>query len=101
MTDKFYFSRAWRDFRKAYIQTHPVCSVTGCGKPTYALDHVIRRSLAPERSLDPTNIAPLCQEHHNRKSRVHDQTGKTGVYQHEMQGCDATGQPLDPKHHWR
>jgi hypothetical protein len=99
-SDPFYYSRIWRKFRAEYLKRHPICAVAGCGKLATNLDHKIRRPIGPDFPPDD-GLDGLCQEHHSRKTRVHDQTGKTGEYKHKMQGCDANGMPLDTaNHHW-
>jgi hypothetical protein len=99
MTDAFYNRTAWRNFRKAYLQRHPLCAVPGCGRLANHLDHKIRRPIGPDFPSDD-GLDGLCAAHHNRKSRVHDQTRKTGVYHHELHGCSADGVPLSQDHHW-
>jgi len=98
---KFYWSKAWRAFRAKYLRLHPWCSVPGCTERATHLDHIIPRARAPDRAFDETNLAGLCASHHSRKTRVHDQVGRTDTYVHTLSGCDPSGEPLDPSSHWR
>ena len=76
-----------------------MCAVPGCDRPANVVDHVIRRPIGPDFPPDD-GLNGLCYEHHNRKTRVHDQVGKTGTYKHRIDGCDLTGVPLARDHHW-
>lgn len=53
----------WRRLRAEHLKAHPFC--VRCGAPAREVDHVIPRSVAPERRLDPTNLQGLCTPCHS------------------------------------
>lgn len=53
----------WRRLRNEHLRKHPKC--VRCGEPAQEVDHIIPRSVAPERRLDPTNLQSLCKAHHS------------------------------------
>jgi hypothetical protein len=100
MSDQFYRRAAWRKFRAEFLKRHPMCAVTGCGRPATHVDHKIRRPIGPDFPPD-SGLDGLCAEHHGRKTRLHDQPRKLGPYEHRLIGCDQDGNPLDKSSHWR
>lgn len=67
---KLYNSRAWRKFRKQYLETNPLCvmcDAEGIITPATVLDHIkqVRKGGDP---YDTDNVQSLCSKHHNRKS---------------------------------
>lgn len=67
---KLYNSRAWRNFRKQYLEANPLCvhcEKEGIITAATVLDHIKQvRAGGDPFSLD--NVQPLCAKHHNRKS---------------------------------
>lgn len=53
----------WRRLRLEHLRAHPYC--VRCGAPAREVDHIVPRSVAPERRLDPTNLQSLCKSHHS------------------------------------
>ena len=53
----------WRKLRAAHLSAHPRC--IRCGKQAVEVDHIIPRSVAPERRRDPTNLQSLCKPCHS------------------------------------
>lgn len=53
----------WRRLRAAHLREHPNCR--RCGAPAREVDHIVPRSVAPERRLDPTNLQSLCTPCHS------------------------------------
>jgi 5-methylcytosine-specific restriction endonuclease McrA len=53
----------WRKLRDRHLRDHPFC--VRCGNPASDVDHIIPRSVAPERRLDPTNLQSLCKGCHS------------------------------------
>lgn len=92
--DPFYWSKPWRALRARTLANNQVCA---CGGRTSRVDHIQTRRQAPSRELDPTNLIAMCEPCHNAKTARHD--GGFGN-QVRMRGCDASGRPLDPNHHW-
>jgi 5-methylcytosine-specific restriction endonuclease McrA len=58
----FYSSDTWRAFRAEFLGTNPVCSE--CGGIADTIHHIVPRTDAPDRALDPTNCLPLCKTCH-------------------------------------
>ncbi|WP_245710799.1 HNH endonuclease [Citreimonas salinaria] len=53
----------WRRLRLDHLKHHPWC--IRCGAQAAEVDHIIPRSKAPERRLDPTNLQSLCKPCHS------------------------------------
>ena len=53
----------WRRLRAEHLRKHPWCR--RCGDPAREVDHIVPRSAAPERRLDPTNLQSLCTPCHS------------------------------------
>jgi 5-methylcytosine-specific restriction enzyme A len=67
---QFYSSPAWRAFRRAILAARPAC--VDCGGRATDLDHLVPVREAPERALDPMNVAPRGHRHHSaRTARLH------------------------------
>lgn len=70
--DRFLDSRAWRKLSKAKLAETPWCEIClksrGVYNPARDVDHIIPRSEAPERRLDPTNLQSLCKRCHSAKT---------------------------------
>lgn len=64
----FYNSKEWRSLRARFIRAYPVC--VHCGHMANQVDHIhpIRQNW--DRRLDLTNLQPLCQSCHSRKTRL-------------------------------
>lgn len=68
--DPFYLTTAWRRFRAEILAAHPWC--VDCGARATDVDHLATVREAPDRALDPANVAPRCHRHHSaRTSREH------------------------------
>lgn len=69
---RFYKSAPWRKLRAAHLDRHPLCAqCERDGRTVEAahVHHVIERTKAPARALDPSNLESLCQPCHNRRRR--------------------------------
>jgi 5-methylcytosine-specific restriction protein A len=67
---QFYQTEAWRTFRREIMAARPAC--VDCGRPATDVDHLETVRQAPERALDPSNVAQRCHRHHSaRTSREH------------------------------
>lgn len=105
--DVFYSSRPWQRLRGMKLRATPVCEIPGCDRIAQHVDHRTSRRQAPDLELDPGNLVSLCKPHHSSKTARRDggfgHKTKTGGDEYAgiiTRGCDATGQPLDPGHHW-
>lgn len=99
--DPFYKTEAWRRLRQQYRAEHPVCETPLCSKPTSHVDHILSRKKGGA-SLDKNNLQAQCHSCHSRKTAMID--GGFGNKARQdlggVVGCDASGNPLDPKHRW-
>ena len=69
--NKFYSSRAWRALSVAVRKRHPLCvrcADVGVVRPADLVDHIKPVRVHPELRLDVTNLQPLCNSCHNRKT---------------------------------
>lgn len=76
-SDKFYDTAAWRNFRKYYLITHPLCvdcEADGVVEPAVVVDHIKPYKERPDLGLDETNMRGLCRLHDNRRRR--DRSGR-------------------------
>ena len=86
----------WQQARRSYLAEHPLCVMCdAAGKVTAAtvVDHV-----RPHRGdmllfWDRDNWQPLCAPCHDGAKATQERSGR-------VIGCDASGVPIDPCHHW-
>lgn len=86
----------WRRARKAYLQQNPLCVVCrqqGRTVEATVVDHIEPHRGDPGKFWDVSNWQSLCKPHHDSAAKVKDNTGV-------MRGCDESGWPIDPNHHW-
>jgi len=97
----FYRSQAWRKARAAFLASHPICCVPGCGLSSTDVDHA-RTIRSGGDALDPAGFRAYCHQHHSQKTARRDrpsyQPTDRAIRAH---GCDASGTPRDPGHPWR
>lgn len=68
--NSFYHTKAWRQLRKVWITSNPLCAECldkGITKAARIVDHVIPIRLGGER-LSQSNLQSLCTSCHNSKS---------------------------------
>lgn len=85
-------SDAWRRLRAMVLSEQPLCpecEARGIIEPATQVHHINDNAMDNSR----TNLVGLCASCHSRHT-AHDM-GKQTRY-----GCDLTGQPADPSHHW-
>jgi 5-methylcytosine-specific restriction endonuclease McrA len=66
-----YADRKWRKLRLRHLAGSPLCVdcyAVGVVKAADMVDHVVPIKVAPERRLDPTNLASRCWHHHAIKT---------------------------------
>jgi len=91
------YNSRWQKARATYLRSHPFC--TECEKqgrtvPATVVDHIEPHRGDQELFWDKDNWQPLCKRcHDSHKQRLE----KSGA----VMGCDTSGMPLDPNHHWR
>ena len=82
---------AWQKLRARVLAAEPLCrhcAARGLTVPATDVDHM---NGADDNRLE--SLQPLCHECHSRKTAA-DQ-GKRVIH-----GCDVSGNPADPSHHW-
>lgn len=83
---------AWKKLRAKVLSGEPLCrhcTARGLTVPATDVDH---RDNNPANN-ELVNMQPLCHECHSRKTNR--DMGHNVAY-----GCDTSGKPLDPAHHW-
>lgn len=71
------YTSHWSRFAKAYLREHPLCvkcQERGRVEAAFCVDHIDGKGPLGERGYDPTNLQPLCERCHNRKT-ASDQRG--------------------------
>jgi 5-methylcytosine-specific restriction protein A len=109
-TDQRGYTRRWKNYRDRFLQAHPLCAMhLKQGRPVAAtvVDHVKPHRLGEaiesgdeERIVvarklfwDPKNHQALCESCHNSHKQRMEKSGA-------VVGCDQSGRPADPNHHW-
>ncbi len=65
------YDAAWRRFREAYLNEHPLCADCigdGVYKPAREVHHIAKLRDAPELKLDATNVLGLCKSCHSSRT---------------------------------
>ena len=105
------YTSAWQKARDAFLRENPLCAMhreRGQHVAARVVDHIkaprLRDALdskdderiAAARSLfwDRANWQPLCKLCHDSVKQRLEKSGR-------LSGCDASGRPIDPRHHWR
>lgn len=92
------YGYAWQKARARFLQAHPLCVMCQAMKPprvtaAEVVDHIIPHKGDQSLFWDANNWQPLCKQCHDRwKQKLE----KSGV----SIGCDSSGVPVDPSHHW-
>lgn len=90
------YNSRWQKARATYLRSNPLCvECDRQGRTTSAVivDHIIPHRGDQELFWDKTNWQALCKRcHDSYKQRLE----KSGT----VAGCDTSGMPLDPNHHW-
>ena len=86
----------WQKAREAYLKKHPLCAEherRGIVEIATVVDHKIPHKNDMKLFWDSSNWQSLCKLCHDSwKQRLE----KSGI----DSGCDLTGNPTDPNHHW-
>ena len=96
MTEPRPYTNRWRKAALAYLAKYPLCiehRKRGMVVPATVCDHIKPHRGDMKVFWDSSNWQGLCKHcHDSHKQRLE----KSGV---EI-GCDTTGTPIDPNHHW-
>ena len=91
-----YNMKAWHRLRTAQLRDEPLCRLCSArGDVTAAsiADHKIPHKGDEALFFDRENLQSLCKTCHDSAKQKQEKTGA-------LPGCDASGWPLDPAHHW-
>lgn len=69
------YDKDWQALRAIFLARNPICAAPGCDRPATDVDHVQSVREAPHRRLDPTNLRPLCHQHHSQRTGRDHATG--------------------------
>jgi 5-methylcytosine-specific restriction enzyme A len=89
------YTRAWQKARVAYLKEHPLCLYchqSGRLMAAEVVDHIIPHQGDMSLFWDRDNWQALCKRCHD-SIKQKEEGGK-------IVGCDATGAPISPSHHW-
>lgn len=91
-----YNSKAWHRLRTKQLMAEPLCAYCqALGRVTAAqvVDHKTPHKGDAELFHDPDNLQSLCKTCHDSAKQRQEKSG-------HLVGCDASGIPVDPGHHW-
>ncbi len=91
-----YRTARWQRVRRAQLSREPLCRLhrqLGMVVVATVADHVLPHRGDETLFWDETNLQSLCADCHSRHKQAQECTGS-------LAGCDASGQPIDPSHHW-
>lgn len=86
----------WQQARKGWLRKYPLCvrcEKTGHVEPATVVDHIVPHRGDMTLFWDRTNLQSLCTNCHSSYKQRLEKSGR------EV-GCDVSGRPLDPRHHW-
>lgn len=87
----------WQRYRLTYLRSHALCVMhaeLGQVVAAEVVDHITPHKGDHKLFWDPKNHQALCKHCHDaHKQRLE----KSGV----LPGCNVSGIPLDPNHHWK
>jgi 5-methylcytosine-specific restriction protein A len=91
-----YNTAQWKRLRLNWLTNNPVCVL--CWQlnkvtPATVVDHKTAHKGNTELFYSDANLQSLCKP-------CHDTTKARQEHRGYLQGCNANGLPLDPKHHW-
>jgi 5-methylcytosine-specific restriction endonuclease McrA len=65
------YTNDWRKLSRLILEQEPLCRYCG-ERRAQLVDHIVSIREAPERRLDPSNLAPACHPCHRAKTNRHD-----------------------------
>lgn len=91
-----YNTKRWKALRLYHLGTEPICRLCKQADkitPAAVVDHITPHKGNVDLFFDDTNLQSLCKP-------CHDGTKQAAEHNGYERGCDASGLPLDAKHHW-
>ncbi|MBV2138562.1 MAG: HNH endonuclease [Candidatus Thiodiazotropha sp. (ex Ctena orbiculata)] len=86
----------WQKARDAFLKKHPFCfEHAKRGKTVVAtvVDHIVPHRNDMKLFWDKSNWQSLCKPCHDSHKQRLEKSGR-------VIGCDESGMPIDPGHHW-
>lgn len=91
---RLYRTKRWQQTRARQLSVHPLCAM--ClprVTPATVCDHTDKDSKKTEEGFFAGPFQSLCKTHHDGAKQKQERRGY-------VIGCDESGTPLDPNHHW-
>ena len=90
------YNSRWQKARSTYLRDHPLCVDhlrRGEYVPATIVDHITPHRGDQSLFWDKTNWQSLCANCHSSHKQRLEKSGN-------VVGCDMSGVPIDPAHHW-
>ncbi|HCE39691.1 MAG: HNH endonuclease [Alcanivorax sp.] len=90
------YGKRWRAAREQFLAEHPLCVFCqrrGRVAAATVVDHIVPHRGDQKLFWSRSNWQALCAPCHNRDKQRMERGGT-------LAGCDESGMPLDPNHHW-
>lgn len=90
------YGSRWQKYREKYLVKHPLCVMhldLGQTVEATVIDHITPHKGDTKLFWDPKNHQALCKRCHDKHKQRLERSGT-------LNGCDKSGVPLDPNHHW-
>lgn len=91
------YGSRWQRYRDRFLADHPLCVMhLALGQSVVAtvVDHITPHKGDHKKFWDPKNHQALCKRCHDMHKQRLERSG-------QVVGCDVSGVPVDPNHHWR
>lgn len=91
------YGSRWQKARETFLRKHPLCvdhQRRGRVVEATIVDHIVPHRGDQALFWDTNNWQSLCKTCHDSHKQRIERGGP-------MVGCDLSGLPLDPRHHWR
>jgi 5-methylcytosine-specific restriction endonuclease McrA len=91
------YGSRWQKARVTWLREHPLCAdhlKRGQYVPAEVVDHITPHRGDMKLFWDRKNWQSLCKRCHDAAKQAEESGGV-------IRGCDVSGLPIDPNHHWR
>lgn len=91
-----YKTKLWKTLRLAQLSKNPLCKYCeqqGRTEVATVVDHIKPHKGDEILFYNPSNLQSMCKLHHDSTKAREEARGV-------IVGCDVSGVPLDPNHHW-
>lgn len=106
-SNPFYKTTEWKALRTRVLQRDgyrcTICGNSVAGRGKARVDHIQPRKTHSHLAMNPNNLRSLCIDCDAQSHREKGGVPGTQNYKQRNEwftGCDETGWPLDPNHHW-